>query len=93
MSALAEQVAGDHYKRLAIQPVEYCFKNDLGAIESNVIKYVTRHKFKDGKKDIEKAIHNLKMLLELMYPEMKPGPEMTATEVQERIERYHGSKE
>ena len=30
----------------------------------NVIKYVTRHRMKNGKADIEKAIHYLEMLLE-----------------------------
>lgn len=67
-SPLAEQVGGDHYKTLAIQPVEYCQKNRLGYIESNVVKYVTRHRAKNGRQDIEKAIHNLNILLEMEYP-------------------------
>lgn len=67
-SPLAEQVGGNHYKTLAIQPVEYCQKNRLGYIESNVVKYVTRHRAKNGRQDIEKAIHNLHILLEMEYP-------------------------
>ena len=65
--ALDKQIDGDHYKSLVIQPVEYCFYNNTPSIESSVIKYVTRHRFKGGKKDIKKAIHNLEMLLELEY--------------------------
>jgi hypothetical protein len=67
VSALEKQVDGDHYKKLAIQPVEYCYMNQLGSIESGVIKYVTRHKFKGGKKDLLKAIHLLELLIEFEY--------------------------
>jgi hypothetical protein len=60
------QVGGDHYKKLAIQPAEYCFKNDLNNLESEAISYITRNRFKNGRQDIEKAIHTLEMLLEYM---------------------------
>jgi hypothetical protein len=69
MSAFTKQVAGDHYKTLAIQPAEYNQKNHLGYCESCVVKYVTRHKAKGGREDIEKAIHFLELLLELEYPQ------------------------
>jgi hypothetical protein len=67
MSALEKQVAGDHYKRMAIQPVEFCQKNDLRTIESNIIKYICRHRFKNGKEDVEKAKHFIEILLEMEY--------------------------
>lgn len=63
-SALDKQVGGNHYKQFAIQPVEFIRKNKIGFVEGNAIKYICRHKLKDGKKDIEKAIHYLEMLLE-----------------------------
>lgn len=66
-NALDRQAGGQHYKHLPIQPIEYCQKNRLGYCESNVIKYVTRHKDKNGREDIEKAIHMLELLLELDY--------------------------
>ena len=65
----AEQVGGDHYTRLAIQPAEYNQRNSLGFCESCVVKYVSRHKHKNGRQDIEKAIHFLKLLLEIEYNE------------------------
>ena len=68
MSAFDTQVGGDHYKDLAIQPAEYCQRNKLGALESYVVKYVTRHREKGKRKDIEKAIHCLQLLLEIDYP-------------------------
>jgi hypothetical protein len=60
---LDRQVGGDHYKRFAIQPVEYIRKNELGWYEGNIIKYVTRHKFKNGRQDIEKLIHMAECIL------------------------------
>lgn len=67
-SALKTQVGGGHYKSLAIQPIEYCQRNKLLACESSVIRYVTRHREKNGRQDIEKAIHCLQLLLEIEYP-------------------------
>lgn len=71
MSALHGQVGGRHYKGLAIQPAEYCQRNRLPYCESSVVRYVTRHREKNGRQDIEKAIHCLQILLEIEYPE--PG--------------------
>ena len=68
-SHLATQVGGGHYKHLSIQPAEYCQRNRLNFCESSVIKYVTRHRAKNGRQDIEKAIHFLNLLLEIDYPE------------------------
>lgn len=71
-SALDHQAGGHHYKTLQIQPVEYIHANQIGYFEGNVIKYVTRHRNKNGKQDLEKAIHYLQLLIELEYPEPKP---------------------
>jgi hypothetical protein len=65
--AATMQIAGDHYKNFPIQPYEYCQLNKLLGLETNVIHYVTRHRLKGGKVDIEKAIHCLQLLLELEY--------------------------
>ena len=62
------QIGGDHYKSLAIQPAEYCQKNNLNMLESGVIKYVTRHKVKGGIEDLKKAIHCIQLILEIDYP-------------------------
>lgn len=62
---LDNQIGGDHYKGLAIQPVEYITANNIGYMEGNVIKYVTRWKDKNGKEDLRKAIHYLDLLIQL----------------------------
>jgi hypothetical protein len=67
--ALDVQVGGSHYKGLAIQPAEYCQRNRLPYCESSVVRYVTRHREKNGAEDIRKAIHCLQLLLELEYGE------------------------
>jgi len=59
------QVGGDHYKKNAIQPWDYIVSNDLGYLEGNVVKYVSRWKDKGGLQDLEKAKHYLDKLLEV----------------------------
>lgn len=63
-TVLGTQVGGDHYTRQKIQPVQYIWANNLGFSEGNVVKYVTRWKFKGGVKDLEKARHHLDLLIE-----------------------------
>ena len=60
---LTAQVAGDHYKNLAIQPVEYIIANNLSYLQGSVIKYTTRYKSKGGVEDLNKAIHFLQMMI------------------------------
>jgi len=70
-SALDKQVAGTHYKSMAIQPVEFITMNNIGFLEGNIIKYVCRHHAKNGVDDIKKAIHYCELLLETKYGESK----------------------
>lgn len=64
MSALEQQVDGDHYKKLAIQPMEYSMANGLDACQHSIIKYVTRFRDKGGVRDLVKAAHVIDMLIE-----------------------------
>lgn len=67
MKSLAKQEGGSHYKQFSIQPIEYIYANKMGYLEGNVIKYVSRHRYKNGKDDILKAIHYLEIILEFEY--------------------------
>jgi hypothetical protein len=67
--ALDIQIDGNHYKQFKIQPVEFIYANGLGYMEGNVIKYVCRHHFKNGKQDLLKARHYIDILLQLDYPD------------------------
>ena len=64
-SALNEQVGGDHYKKLGIQPIELIRDINANFFQGNVIKYVTRYKDKNGVKDLEKAKHYLELMKHL----------------------------
>ena len=63
--ALATQVGGDHYNKMRIQPAEYCYANDIGKLEGDVIAYVSRWKAKNGLEDLRKAKHTLEILIDL----------------------------
>jgi hypothetical protein len=67
MKASDRQEGGNHYKDMPIQPAEFCQRNRLNWCESNVVKYVARHRDKKGAEDIRKAIHYLELLLEWEY--------------------------
>ena len=60
---LKSQVGGEHYKTAAIQPVDFIVKNNIPFREGNAIKYIFRHRQKNGAQDIKKAIHYLQMVL------------------------------
>jgi len=64
MNPYDRQVDGDHYQKLAIQPMQYSMLNNLDACQHTVIKYVTRFRDKGGIKDLEKAKHCIDMLIE-----------------------------
>ena len=59
------QVAGQHYKKMAIQPWDYIASNSLGYLEGNVVKYVSRWREKGGLEDLKKAQHYLTKLIEV----------------------------
>ena len=66
-SARYSQIGGGHYHNRAIQPFEYALANEFNYLESNVLKYLTRHKEKNGAEDLRKAIHALELLIEVTY--------------------------
>lgn len=64
-SSNEQQVGGDHYKKLAIQPWDYIAANNLGYFEGAAIKYLSRWKDKGGVEDLRKAIHFIEKLIEI----------------------------
>lgn len=64
---LDTQIGGSHYKRHKIQPIDFIYDNQIGFIEGNIIKYVMRHKHKNGLEDLKKALHYLQILIEKEY--------------------------
>lgn len=75
--ALNTQVGGDHYKKLAIQPVQYIHANNIPYMDGRAITYLSRHKSKGGAQDIRKAIHFCQLILEIEYGEKSDAEKTT----------------
>jgi hypothetical protein len=76
----------DHYN-MQIQPIEFIVKNNIPFREANIIKYVCRHRDKDGIDDLLKAQHYLQMLIdeweaenEVIYETPTPAEELAQLE-------------
>ena len=72
-----KQIGGSHYSKFKVQPSKFINDNKLLFAEGNAIKYICRHSFKNGKQDLEKAIHYIEMIIERDYSEdttTKPLP-------------------
>lgn len=52
-----------YYNDTYITPFDYIKANDLDFFEGNVIKYITRHRQKNGKEDLIKAITYIEELI------------------------------
>lgn len=67
MDAWQKQVGGEHYKQYAIQPAKFALANGLDYAQSNAIKYIVRHKDKNGVQDLDKASHYIELLKQHYY--------------------------
>lgn len=73
----ANNTGPDHYKAKPMQPWDFIVANNLGYLEGNVIKYVSRWRQKGGVEDLHKAKHYIEKLIEtaLDAPQSaNPGP-------------------
>lgn len=73
MSALDKQVGGTHYREGSIQPIQYIESNKLTFSEGSVVKYITRHRNKNGIQDLLKIIHYVELILEMEYSAKADG--------------------
>jgi len=67
MSVYDKQIGGSHYKKMKIQPSKFVIENELLFPEGSIIKYICRHRFKNGKEDLLKAMHFIEMIIERDY--------------------------
>lgn len=61
------QVGGTHYRECGIEPVEYIHANGLDFNEGSIVKYISRHRRKNGAEDIMKIKDYCDIILELDY--------------------------
>lgn len=57
------QVGGSHYNK-SCDPWDFIDANGLDFYEGNIVKYVARHRKKNGVEDLLKAKHYLERLIE-----------------------------
>lgn len=60
---MKKQIGGDHYSKRTIQPWDIIDEYGLNYYEGNVIKYVLRHRDKNGIEDLRKASHYLEKII------------------------------
>ena len=87
-NALEFQVGGDHYKKLAIQPVELIVNLHLDYFTGNIVKYVTRHRFKNGIEDIKKAIHYCELAIYYSKYKNPLAAKFSFTTVAKLVDKY-----
>lgn len=68
-NAPREQVGGSHYRRMKIDVFEFAEANNLSFMEATAIKYICRHRFKNGKEDLLKAMHTINRMIQFYYPD------------------------
>lgn len=66
------QVGGNHYENMAIQPWEIIEQNGLDFWEGNALKYLLRHRDKNGSEDLKKAIHYIQYLIDRAEDDRTP---------------------
>ena len=83
------QTGGDHYSRLAIEPIDYIEGNKLGYSEGNVVKYISRHKNKNGLEDIQKCVDYCCIIAEKEYGASLNVPSIgTTSTTEDAIDAY-----
>ena len=65
MKATDVQIGGSHYKDMAMQPIELITALRCSFIQGCIIKYISRHRAKNGAQDIKKCIHYAQLAIQL----------------------------
>jgi len=73
-TALGSQVGGQHYQDMAVPPFVFLRQNNVPHAEGEIIYHVLRHRSKYGRKDLEKAMHWIQLIIESEYAEAKDSP-------------------
>ena len=65
LRANARQEGGGHYKQFQIEPWDAIVNWNLGYLDGNAVKYLSRWRHKNGIEDLKKARHYIDKLLEV----------------------------
>lgn len=75
----ANNTGPEHYKDKPMQPWDFIVANNLGYLEGNVVKYVSRWRQKGGVEDLRKAKHYIEKLIEVESGQAAPDTAADAT--------------
>lgn len=75
----ANNTGPGHYKDKPMQPWDFIVANNLGYLEGNVVKYVSRWRQKGGVEDLRKAKHYIEKLIEVESGQAAPDTAADAT--------------
>ena len=75
----ANNTGPGHYKDKPMQPWDFIVANNLGYLEGNVVKYVSRWRQKGGVEDLRKAKHYIEKLIEVESGQAAPETAADAT--------------
>lgn len=64
-----KQIGGDHYRTRRIQHWDYVIANNMPYLDAQAFKYIDRHARKNGKQDLQKAIHVIEKMIATYYDE------------------------
>lgn len=65
MKKEGNKISPSHYKQGSIEPIDFIIANNMNFLEGNIIKYVSRYKFKNGVEDLKKAKFYLEKLIKV----------------------------
>ena len=63
IAATADAVNPNHYKQGDIEVIDFILDQNFNYLEGNIIKYVSRYKYKNGLEDLKKAHWYLERLI------------------------------
>jgi hypothetical protein len=68
----------DHYNKGKIEVIDFILDQTLDFYRGNIVKYISRHRWKNGKEDVEKALFYTEYLLENIndIPRITLNPEI-----------------
>lgn len=61
---MKDAINPNHYKQGSIEVIDFILDQKMDYLEGNVIKYVSRYKFKNGLEDLNKAKWYITKLIE-----------------------------
>lgn len=50
-----DNINPSHYKEWGVEPIDYNISNSLNFCEWNIVKYITRYRYKNWLEDLEKC--------------------------------------